>query len=111
MKISNLLQPKKIICFTFCVVFVMAIFVFYQRWSGLDITPANTNELDKINQTLYLVYMGVSFFFALFFLSFGLNRKENTKRQDTFLQVGIISALFFFIALMTTNYFLIQSFS
>jgi len=46
----------------------MAVFVFYQKWSVLDVT--NTNELDKINQTLYLVYMGISFFFALFFFFF-----------------------------------------
>lgn len=111
MKIKSILQPKKIICFTFCIVFVMAIFVFYQKWSALDITPANTNELDKINQTLYLVYMGISFFFALFFLSFGLNRKENTKRQDTFLQTGIISALVFFVVLMSANYFLYKHFN
>jgi len=66
----------------------MAVFVFYQKWSVLDVT--NTNELDKINQTLYLVYMGISFFFALFFFFFWLNRKENTKRQDKFLGSVVI---------------------
>ncbi len=111
MKFKNILQPKKIICFTFCIVFVMAVFVFYQKWSLIDITNGNTTELDKINQTLYLVYMGISFFFALFFLFFGLNRKENTKKQDKFLQIGIILALVFFAALMSANYFLYKHFN
>lgn len=106
MKIKALLEPKRIICFTFCVVFVMSIFIYYQKWSTIGFPDGNKTELDKINEKLYLVYLIISFVFALFFLFFGLNQKENNPKKDKILQIGISVAIVFFVGIMITNYFL-----
>ena len=111
MKIKALLEPKRIICFTFCIVCVMTVFVFYQKWSAIGFPNGNKTELDVINEKLYLVYAITSFVFALFFLFFGLNRKENSPKQNKILQIGIIVAIVFFLGITAANYFLGQSFS
>lgn len=111
MKIKALLEPKRIICFTFCVVFVMSVFMYYQKWSAIGFPDGNKTELDLINEKLYIVYSITSFIFALFFLFFGLNRNENSPKKDKILQIGIIVAIVFFVGVTAANYFLGQSFS
>ena len=85
--------------------------MYYQKWSAIGFLDGNKTELDLINKKLYIIYSITSFVFALFFLFFGLNRKENSPKQDKVLQIGIIIAIVFFVGIMVANYFLSINFN
>ncbi len=101
---------RKLVCFTFCLVFVFATYIFYQNWSFIGFRDGYVSELDKINVQLYPVYISVSAIFSIFFLYFGVTTKES-KREIKILQLGITLAFIFFVAIVVANYFLNMNFN